>query len=129
MSWELDVKKAFEQKFSPEPNTGCWLWFGNRLTQRGGYGVFTHRSSKINMQRAHRMSWKLYIDSNITENDHVLHKCDNVLCVNPEHLFIGDQALNMEDMAYKKQHTFGKHHPMYKHGRYVGDKQNPKYHR
>ena len=81
------------------------------------------------MQRAHRISWKLYRDSSITENDHVLHAGDNPLCVNPDHLFIGNQALNMEDKSYKKRQLFGENHPKYKHGRYVGDKQNPKYHR
>ena len=128
-SWETDIRIAFEKKHSPEPNTGCWLWLGSRLLKRGKYGVFTHRPTNTIMQRAHRVSWKLYKDNSITENEHVLHKCDNPLCVNPDHLFIGNQTLNMEDKAYKKRHTFGEKHPKYKHGRYVGVKQNPKYHK
>jgi hypothetical protein len=129
MSWETDILKAFEMKISPEPNSGCWLWTGNIFPFRNGYGAFTHRPSKTNMQRAHRVSWKLYRDSNITSKDHILHKCDNPLCVNPDHLFVGDQALNMEDKSYKGRQDMGEKHGMYKHGKYVGQKRNKKYHK
>jgi hypothetical protein len=126
MAWNRDLNTAFNKHVSPEPNSGCWLWNGPRLMKRGRYGVFTHRPSGTIMQRAHRISWQLH-KGNITEEQHVLHKCDNVLCVNPDHLFLGDQLKNNEDKSYKKRHTFGENHPKYKHGRYVGDKQNPKY--
>jgi len=128
MSWEKDFIKSFESKISPEPNTGCWLWLGNVLSKRNGYAVFTHRPTNIIMQRAHRISWKIYKNHNITQNDHVLHKCDNPICVNPDHLFIGDQIKNMEDMAMKNRHAFGTKHPRYKHGKYIGHKQKLKYH-
>ena len=129
MAWIKDVITAFEAKYTPDPNTGCWLWTGNILQKRGRYAVFTHRPSNTFMQRAHRISWKLYRNPNITEKEHVLHKCDNPICVNPDHLFVGDQALNMEDKSYKGRQSQGKNHPKYIHGRYVGQKRNPKYHR
>ena len=126
--WDIDIKSAFEKKFSPEPNTGCWLWTGNTFSLRNGYGAFTHRPSKTIMQRAHRISWNIYVNTNITVDDHILHKCDNPLCVNPEHLFLGDQASNMEDKSYKGRQNMGKTHGLYKHGKYVGQKRNRKYH-
>lgn len=101
MSWETDIKKAFESKISPEPTSSIWLWTRNIFSLRNGYGAFTHRPSNIKMQRAYRMSWKIYRNSNISIEDHILHKCDNPLCVNPDHLFVGDQATNMEDKSYK----------------------------
>ena len=124
-----EFKQAFERRFIKNELTNCWEWIGNKVKLRGGYGVFTHRPSNIIMQRAHRISWKLYRDEFITKDDHVLHKCDNPLCVNPDHLFIGDQALNMEDKSFKHRQNLGKNHGMYKHGKYIGDKRNPKYHK
>lgn len=86
--------ELFEQKFTPEPNTGCWLWLGG--TQAAGYGFFKHAGDTT----AHRSSWILYRGP-IPEGLHVLHKCDVRQCVNPDHLFLGTQVDNMKDMAAK----------------------------
>jgi hypothetical protein len=37
----------------------------------------------------------------IPEGLHVLHRCDEPRCCNPEHLFLGTQAENMADMHRK----------------------------
>lgn len=121
-----EVKEAFEERFIPEPNSGCWIWTGNILI-RGGYGCFTMRPAGLFMRRAHRLSWQLYRRPDLPKKIHILHSCDNVLCVNPDHLFEGDQAINMRDMALKGRQAKGKTHPKFKHGLYVGDKANPEY--
>lgn len=96
-----DLVTKFEVKFTPEPNTGCWLWNGPHNLQ--GYGRFTiSRKSSIGYrtQAAHRFSWLLYRGP--IENDFwVLHKCDTPACVNPDHLFLGTRTDNVHDMAKK----------------------------
>lgn len=119
--------ELFETYFQLEPNSGCWLWLGPYLTYRGGYGVFNRAPNGYVTARAHRVAWELYKDVKLTEEIHVLHSCDNSICVNPDHLWLGGQEDNMRDMAMKGRQLQGKNNPAYKHGLYVGDKKNPAY--
>ena len=86
---------AFEARFIPEPNSGCWLWTG--MIQDRGYGHFCFRQKTV---RAHRASWEMFCGP-IPEGQHVLHRCDNRLCVNPDHLFLGSHQDNMQDRNTK----------------------------
>lgn len=52
------------------------------------------------MAYAHRISWALAFGP-IPPDALVLHACDNPACVNPSHLFLGDQRANMQDCAEK----------------------------
>lgn len=49
---------------------------------------------------AHRVSL-LLAGIHVPQDMDVLHTCDNTLCVNPKHLFLGDHLANMEDKAKK----------------------------
>ncbi len=73
----------------------CWEWIGS--THPNGYGQF-HFDGKP--WKAHRFSWKLHYGE-IPKCYGVLHMCDNTLCVNPEHLFLGTQKQNMCDCRDK----------------------------
>ena len=80
--------------------TGCWEWFG--LKNWGGYGVLKVRSKRIT---AHRLAWIVFkgpFDSELV----VRHKCDNRLCVNPEHLELGTQKDNIRDMHERQRSKY-----------------------
>lgn len=82
----------------------CWRWTGTISAE--DYGVFhiaTHPCA------AHRVSWKLFRGVLLPEDD-VLHTCDNRACVYPDHMFLGDQALNMADKTAKGRQSHGEGH-------------------
>ena len=49
---------------------------------------------------AHRISYVIAY-SNLPSHLKVCHDCDNKLCVNPYHLFLGTQKDNIQDMLSK----------------------------
>lgn len=78
-----------------EKTDGCWNWIGYR--DPNGYGRLSINNVPI---LAHRFSYKLNVRE-ITPQEHLLHRCDNPQCVNPDHLTVGDQAANNKDMFRK----------------------------
>jgi hypothetical protein len=78
----------------------CWLWVGAKTRRKFGYGAI--RGCGDVKLLAHRLSFEKY-KGQIPNGMLVLHTCDNPLCVNPEHLFIGTQKDNMRDMRDKKR--------------------------
>lgn len=74
---------------------GCWEWQAAR--DKDGYGKFGQNRKDL---RAHRVAYKLMVDE-IPDGVHVLHRCDNPPCCNPDHLFLGTNTDNMRDKMAK----------------------------
>lgn len=64
----------------------CWNWCGRK--DAAGYG-------QIYKWGAHRISAALFIGP--SQGQYTLHKCDNPSCVNPSHLYYGNQRQNTRD--------------------------------
>lgn len=111
-----ELQQRFMSKVSFEALTGCWLWTGapSDNTPSGGYGRFRYDGRQY---KAHRFSWLLHRGP-LADGEHVLHHCDTPACVNPEHLFIGDNAANVADRVEKGRTSWkarqGEAHPMRK---------------
>lgn len=82
----------------PRLGTRCWLWTGGRSGD--GYGAVRAFGS---MQGAHRVAWVLANDEEIPAGMWVLHHCDNPICCNPEHLYLGTVVENSEDCNERKR--------------------------
>ncbi len=79
----------------------CWQWTGAMMGT--GYGSFSFQKQP---QNAHRVAYELFVAAPGTQ--HVLHRCDNPSCVNPEHLWLGTPADNADDRERKGRGRYGK---------------------
>ena len=68
----------------------CWPW--NGATAGGGYGVFGFKAKSM---RAIRAVMEVF------DERCVLHKCDNPICCNPDHLYAGTYSQNTQDMILR----------------------------
>jgi len=73
--------KDFDDMWTPEPNSGCWLWLG--FITKNGYGQYSMRGGL--RQLAHRVSYHIY-KGEVPEGTELDHLCRNRACVNPAHL-------------------------------------------
>jgi hypothetical protein len=89
------LKKSFEKHVIRQE--GCWGWKGP--VSKGGYPVMSCRRG-IGPDKGHRASWLIY-KGNLQKEKHVCHSCDNPICTNPDHLWMGTPKENNDDKIKK----------------------------
>jgi hypothetical protein len=74
----------------------CWIW---QRANANGYGVVClgHRSL-----RAHRVAYRVFV-GRFDEEMQINHHCDERACLNPDHLYVGTQQDNMDDMITRER--------------------------
>lgn len=92
-----DVRRFWSKVDRGGPDD-CWRWQGTVTT--GGYG--TMRLTKGGRAQVTASRIAFYVATGHHPGDlFVCHRCDNPICVNPAHLFVGSQKDNMQDCAIK----------------------------
>lgn len=103
-----NTPENFWAKVLKKKPTDCWEWQGS--TTSSGYGNLSWHGAPV---QAHRVAYFLtfggigletgfrHTGKARTYKRFVLHRCDNRLCCNPEHLFLGSMRTNQLD-AYQK---------------------------
>lgn len=92
----IERDKVSDNFWSKVDQSGdCWEWQAS--TRRGGYGQFMFEGK---LESAPRVIFMLE-GLDIPYGMHVLHKCDNPVCVHPDHLFLGTNQDNMNDKVKK----------------------------
>jgi len=94
----MDLAESEERLWKRVDKSGdCWIWTGARKGTRRSYGNLTINEKQYS---AHRIAYELTFGV-IPEGMQVLHHCDNGLCINPSHLFLGTVKDNVSDMIRK----------------------------
>jgi hypothetical protein len=80
------MEKKLLTSVRKKPDTGCWEWTGQ--ISNSGYGRTMLRDDGGNrMESAHRASYATFV-SPLPDGVLVRQRCNNRLCINPDHLEI-----------------------------------------
>lgn len=101
------ARRHVEGRLPPPDERGCRLWSGAILKSGYGSAYIGSRSDNTRKRvRAHRLVWELH-HGPIPGGMLVMHSCDRPLCCAIEHLSLGTDSDNMQDMVAKGRAVFG----------------------
>ena len=96
----LPLAARLELRRQINEETGCWEWQGT--VNHKGYGMTSYRGHHTTV---HRAAAHAYLGMPLDSPMHVLHRCDNRRCFNPDHLFLGTNLDNVRDRDQKGRRT------------------------
>lgn len=128
MSYAKELKKKDQDFFSklksvhrgfttPDgQESKCWEWTGTCF--KNGYGRVYEKDLAPGETKAHRYSFILAkgkigkgkVGKHKGKSLYILHKCDNRVCCNPNHLYASDHRQNMVDMVMRDRSAKGETH-------------------
>lgn len=98
----LMLREQIMKRVRVDKKTGCWIWTGGTSLPNGkgygqlGWGDRWHRANRLAL-----FAWKGF---RLESKNLACHECqrhgaavDNTLCVNPDHLYVGDHSTNTLD--------------------------------
>ena len=95
------VERFWRRVEKAESPYDCWGWKGDIA---GGYGrMYFDTRTRL----AHVISW--FLDNGYwpEKGELVCHKCDNRLCTNPNHLYLGNMKTNIRDRCERNRSAVG----------------------
>ena len=87
-------------------DAGCWEFHATNTVR--GYGRVTYGGTE-NTGYAHRLSYQHYVGE-IPDGKILRHRCDNRICINPNHLQLGTKRENSQDMVDRGRSLKGERH-------------------
>lgn len=109
---DAQYMEYWKSKCTVNPVTGCWEWQGFRhayLTGRGdkvksipnaGYASSGYRGGSV---RVHRQALAIKLGRPLGPKMQSCHTCDVPYCINPDHLYEGDNRRNHLDGGQRKR--------------------------
>lgn len=106
----MSDEEWLNERFWPKVDRSgdCWIWLGCTDPKAGRalrYGRVIYKGKK---QKPHRVikaiADRIPIEA-IPKQLQACHKCDNPLCVNPDHIFWGSSRDNHRDSIRKGRHV------------------------
>jgi len=93
MHSEVCMDQKFWRRVNIRGADECWEYTGTPSQRYGKYNIKI--GGKWRLAIAHRYAYEQYYGK-IPDGLYVCHSCDNPMCCNPEHLFLGTNSTNQK---------------------------------